>query len=66
MNAMKMNGAWRFFRARAAKQVQLRRKQRGFALYGEQRRPGVPVRVANAHARFEHEARQAMRDWLML
>jgi hypothetical protein len=41
-------------------------RQRGFALYEPGRRPGVPARVANAHARFEHAAREAMRDWLML
>jgi hypothetical protein len=35
-------------------------------MYEAARRPGLPARVANAHARFEHEARQAMRDWLML
>jgi len=48
-----------------ARQLRLARKQRGFALYGAQR-PGLPERIANAHARFECEARQAMRDWLML
>jgi hypothetical protein len=26
----------------------------------------VPARVANAHARFEYEARQALREWLLL
>ena len=35
-------------------------------LYEAKRRPGLPGRVANANARFEVEARQAMRDWLML
>jgi hypothetical protein len=48
-----------------ARQVRMLRKQRGFALYGTQR-PGLPERIANAHARFECEARQAMREWLML
>lgn len=45
-----------------------RRKQHqlGFALYEAQRPPGLPPRVANAHARFEYEARAAMREWLML
>ena len=37
-----------------------------FVLYEAHRRPGVPARVANAHARFEYEARQALRDWLMV
>jgi hypothetical protein len=26
----------------------------------------LPARVAERHERFEHDARQAMRDWLML
>ena len=65
MNAIELKAAWRSW-APAAKRMQLRRKQRGFALYAAEGRPGIPVRVANAHARFEHEARQAMRDWLML
>jgi hypothetical protein len=65
MNAMSLKALWRPW-APPAKRVQLRRKQRGFALYDAQRRPGIPVRVANAHARFEYAARQAMRDWLML
>lgn len=42
------------------------RKQRGFALHEAGPRPGLPGRVADARARFEHEARQALRDWLML
>jgi len=46
--------------------MKLRNRQRGFALYGAGRRPGVPARIANAHARFEHAAREAMREWLML
>jgi hypothetical protein len=65
MNAMNLKALWRPW-APPAKRVQLRRRQRGFALYDAQRRPGIPARVANAHARFECEARQAMRDWLML
>ena len=65
MNAMNLKAAWRLW-APPAKRLQLRRKQRGFALYAAEGRPGIPVRVANAHARFEHEARQAMREWLML
>ena len=65
MNAINPKAAWGAW-APAAKRVQLRRKQRGFALYGAERRPGIPARVENAHARFEHEARGAMRDWLLL
>ena len=49
-----------------ARQLRLKGRQRGFALYEAERRPGLPDRVANAHARFEMEARQAMREWLMV
>ena len=63
MNALwKRNAAWNWFPPRR----KVRRRQLGFALYEAGRRPGVPARVANAHARFEYEARQALRDWLML
>jgi hypothetical protein len=44
----------------------LRRRQLGFARYDAERRRGLPAPVANAHARFEYEARQALRDWLMV
>ena len=53
--------AWNWFPPRKGKSRQL-----GFALYEAGRRPGVPARVANAHARFEYEARAALRDWLLL
>lgn len=55
-------GAW----ATARQARRLRGRQLGFALYEAGRRPGLPARTANAHARFEHEARQALREWLML
>jgi hypothetical protein len=62
MNATTRYGAWNWLRPRR----KARRKQLGFALYEAGRRPGVPGRVANAHARFEYEARQALREWLWL
>ena len=62
MNAVNRQAAWNWFRPRR----KVRRRQLGFALYEAGRRPGVPAPVANAHARFEYEARQALRDWLML
>jgi hypothetical protein len=43
-----------------------KRRQLGFVAHESGRTPGIPVRVANAHARFECEARQALREWLML
>jgi hypothetical protein len=41
-------------------------RQLGFVFHEAGRRPGVEPRVADAHAKFEHEARQAMREWLLL
>lgn len=63
MNAMLLKPAWGL---QPARKLRLKGRQRGFALYQAERRPGLPVRVANAHARFEIEARQAMREWLMV
>jgi hypothetical protein len=62
MDAIRKKAAWNWFPPRR----KVRPRQLGFALYEVGRRPGVPARVANAHARFEYEARQALRDWLML
>lgn len=65
MNAMTFKPPWRPWTP--ARRLKLKQRQYGFpALYDEQRRPGLPVRIANAQARFEEEARRAMRDWLML
>ncbi|HUI98817.1 MAG TPA: hypothetical protein VLY46_01210 [Usitatibacter sp.] len=63
MNATFWNPAWRPLAP--ARRLKLRNRQRGFALYGMQT-PGMPARIANAHARFEQDARLALRDWLML
>lgn len=64
MNANNVLAAWNWWPPAARKR--LRRKQLGFVLFEAERRPGLPARVANAHARFEYEARQAAREWLML
>ena len=64
MNAMTLRPAWRPLAG--ARRLKLKMKKRGFALYEVQRRPGLPGRVANAQERFELEAREAMRDWLLL
>jgi len=64
MNATLLKPAWRPLVP--ARRLKLRTAQRGFALYGAEGPPGIPARIANAHARFEHEARAAMREWLML
>jgi hypothetical protein len=63
MNAMTWKPAWPLAPAR---QLRLKRRAWGFALYEPQRRPGMPLATANVHARFEHEARQALREWLMV
>jgi hypothetical protein len=49
-----------------ARAVRLRRPEAGYALYEAQRLAGLPGRVANAHARFELEARAAAREWPMV
>ena len=64
MNATHTLAAWNWWPQVARKRF--RRKQLGFVLFETERRPGLPARVANAHARFEYEARQAAREWLML
>jgi len=63
MNAANVRAAWNWFPPRKKRP---RRGQLGFALYETGRRRGLPAPVANAQARFEYEARQALRDWLML
>jgi hypothetical protein len=64
MNAATMRPAWSTLLP--ARRMRLKRRALGFVLYEALRRPGVPARIANAHARFELEARQAAREWLML
>jgi hypothetical protein len=64
MNATTLKPAWRPLPP--ARRLKLRNAQRGFALYGADGPPGIPARIANARARFEHDAREAMREWLML
>jgi hypothetical protein len=64
MNAMNRWAAWNWVPRLPLRKH--KRRQLGFALYEAGRRPGLPGPVANAHARFEYEARAAMRDWLML
>jgi hypothetical protein len=63
MNATMNTPAWRPLPP--ARRLKLRYRQRGFALYAEGP-PGMPARIANAHARFEQDARAALREWLML
>ena len=62
MRAANGFAAWNWFPPRR----KARRRQLGFALYEAGRPPGIPAPVANAHARFEYEARQALREWLLL
>ena len=64
MNAANWKAAWPW--TPPAGRRRLKRRQLGFALYEAERLPGLPPRVANARARFEYEARQALREWLML
>ncbi|HUP97749.1 MAG TPA: hypothetical protein VM073_07405 [Usitatibacter sp.] len=64
MNAHYLKAAWNWMPP--AKRGRLKMKQLGAVLYEAERRQGLPWRTANAHARFEYEARNALRDWLML
>ena len=64
MNAANAKAAWHWMPLAGRRRT--KRRQLGFAVYEAERRPGLPPRVANAHARFEYEARQALREWLML
>jgi hypothetical protein len=64
MNGIGWKTAWNWFPP--ARRKRSKRRQLGFVVYEAQRRPGLPPRVANANARFEYEARAAMREWLML
>ena len=64
MNATILQPAWRPLTP--ARKLKLRFRQRGFALYGAAVPPGMPARIANAHARFGEDARAALREWLML
>lgn len=63
MNAANVWAAWNWMPRRRKGS---KRGQRGFVPYEAGRRPGLEAPVANAHARFEHEARQALREWLMV
>ncbi|MEO5694342.1 MAG: hypothetical protein ABIQ72_14535 [Usitatibacter sp.] len=62
MSSIYIKAAWNWMpRRKWAK-----RRQLGLVTYEAGRHPGVPAPAANARARFEYEARQAMRDWLMV
>jgi hypothetical protein len=63
MDTTNLQAAWNWWPRRRKRTKQ---RQLGFVLYEADRRPGLPAPVANAHARFEYEARQALRDWLMV
>jgi hypothetical protein len=64
MNAMTIRPAWGALLP--ARRLRLKRRALGFWLYEGLRRRGIPAGTANAHARFEYEARHAVREWLML
>jgi hypothetical protein len=56
MNATILQPAWRPLPP--ARKLKLKLRQRGFALYGQPGPPGMPARIANAHARFGEDARR--------
>jgi hypothetical protein len=49
-----------------ARWLRLKRKAAGLVRVEALRRRGIPASTANAHARFEQEAKHAKREWLML
>lgn len=61
-----MNTIYRLLAPGWVSRWEARARPVGFALYQPARRRGIAPRGANAHARFEQEARQALREWLML
>ena len=63
MNATNWIAAWNWLPQR---RKTTKRRQLGFVMYEAGRHPGLPAPVANAKTRFEYEARQALRDWLMV
>ena len=63
MNAANVRAAWNWFPLRRKRP---KRGQLGFVLDEGGRGRGLPAPVAKARARFEHDARVALRDWLML
>jgi hypothetical protein len=63
MNAANVKAAWNWFPLRRKRP---KRGQLGFALDEGGREHGLPASVARDRARAEHEARVALRDWLML
>jgi len=63
MNAYALKPAWGI---QPAKKLRMKGRQWGFVVVEAEHRPGLPLRVANAQARFEQEARMVGREWLML
>lgn len=56
--------AWAWFAP--SRKKRLKRRQAGYLLEAGRGERGMPAGVANAHARFEYAARQALREWLMV
>jgi len=63
MNTANVKAVWNWLPPRRKR---TKRHQLGFVLHLGVREAGLPPPVANARARFEHDARQALRDWLMV
>ena len=63
MNASSKQAAWSWIRRRRSKG---KRSALGFVLHEAGRHGGMQAHVAQAHARFEQDARMALREWLML
>ena len=64
MNATNVVTAWGAMLP--ARWLRLKRKAADLVRYEVHRRRAIPAPTANAHARFEHDAKHAKREWLML
>ncbi len=64
MNTLQLRPAWKVFLA--ARLQRWKRRQWGFLRFTSPWQARAPDPEESAHARFEHEARQAKREWMML
>lgn len=64
MNTLELRPAWKVFVS--ARLQRWKRRQWGFVRFASPWRARAPDAAESAQARFEHEARHAKREWMML
>ena len=64
MNTLQLRPAWKVFVS--ARLQGWKRRQWGFLRFTSPWRAQAPDAAEGAHARFEQDARQAKREWMML